>query len=129
MLATTTPAATIVTQPIPDVSLRTLQALIADLAAQYPAAGPRVEHAAFILAFRQMERSASGTWYVESERERGVEYIVTGGQCNCQDFQRHGDVSPCKHQLATMLHVSVQTPAEHPAASLPSGPRRATTAA
>jgi predicted nucleic acid-binding Zn finger protein len=100
----TAPTATIVAQPVPDVSLRTLRALIADLQGAYPQAGQRVDHAAFLVLARRVERSESGAWWVGSEADPTTEYAIVGGRCTCQDFARRGQQHPCKHLLATMLY-------------------------
>jgi hypothetical protein len=91
--------------PIPDVSLPTLQTLMADLARAYPHAGARVDHAAFLLIARRVERSLGRGWWVGSELTPEAEYLVLPepGICTCQDHARHGHLSPCKHRLAVEL--------------------------
>jgi hypothetical protein len=88
----------------PNVDLTTLRAIVADLQAAHPAAGSRVEKGAALFLFRHVERSASGAWYVQSETDADVEYILAGDQCTCQDFSRHGDQSPCKHQFCRAIY-------------------------
>src|SRR2546429_6563767 len=100
MQAISTPATSIV----PNIPLADLRAIVADFAAMHPAAGSRVEKGAMIFLFRHVERSASGAWYVQSETDAAVEYIVAGDQCTCVDFQRHGDRSPCKHQSCRAIY-------------------------
>jgi hypothetical protein len=98
--AITPTAATIV----PNIALADLGQIVADLQAAHPAAGCRVEKGAAIFLFRHVERSASGAWYVQSETDAKVEYILAGDQCSCQDFSRHGDQSPCKHQFCRAIY-------------------------
>jgi hypothetical protein len=100
MQTVATPAETM----IPNVDLATLRAIVADLQAAHPAAGSRVEKGAAIFLFRHVERSASGAWYVQSETDCEVEYILAGDQCSCRDFERHGDASPCKHQFCRAIY-------------------------
>ncbi len=107
MLATSAPPS-IQDTTLPSVSLATLRALVPELEATYPQAGARVEHAALIVLFRRVERSGSGAWYVQSETDRDIEYIVAGGQCTCQDYQRRRHRSPCKHLLATQLYQRLE---------------------
>jgi hypothetical protein len=90
---------------IPDVSLPTLQALMADLQRAYPHAGARVDHAAFLALARRVERSLGAGYWVGSELTPEAEYLVLPEQasCTCQDHTRHGHLSPCKHRLAVEL--------------------------
>jgi hypothetical protein len=93
------------TPPIPDVSLRTLQALVQDLRRAYPHSGQRPDHAAFLVLARRVERGLGAGWWVGSELTPEAEYLVLPeqGSCTCQDHQRHGHLSPCKHRLAVEL--------------------------
>jgi hypothetical protein len=100
MLAEHTPATSIV----PEISVSNLHQIVADLQAAHPAAGSRVEKGAALFLFRHVERSASGTWYVQSETDAAVAYVLAGDQCTCQDFQRHGDQSPCKRQFCRAIY-------------------------
>jgi hypothetical protein len=106
MNATLTPRLQDTTAPrIPDVSLPTLQALMADLQRAYPHAGARVDHAAFLVLARRVERGLGAGWWVGSELTPEAEYLVLPeqGTCTCQDHARHGALSPCKHRLAVEL--------------------------
>jgi predicted nucleic acid-binding Zn finger protein len=85
------------------ISVAQLRALVADLEAQYPAAGQRVQHAAMIVLFRRCEQGEGRGWWVQSERDDEQEYMVLDSQCTCADYQRHGHLSPCKHQLSVKL--------------------------
>src|SRR3954453_5175200 len=87
------------------VELATLRALVAALRTEYPQAGPRLDHAAFIATFRDVERGATpSTWWVQSETDPNQTYLVTAGErCCCQDFARRGTLTPCKHLLAVEL--------------------------
>jgi hypothetical protein len=87
------------------ITVGDLQAILADLAERFPAAGPRLQHAAFIATFGRVERSTENSWWVGSERDPNAEYLVleAQGTCTCQDWQRHGSLSPCKHQLSTLV--------------------------
>jgi hypothetical protein len=60
------------------VSLRTIQALIAELQAACSAAGQRVDRAAFLLIARRMERSESGNWWVGGEEPARRELLAEG---------------------------------------------------
>jgi hypothetical protein len=87
-------------------TLADLRALVAQLRTEYPQAGPRLDHAAFIVTFRDVERGAgAGLWWVQSETDPNQTYMVTAGErCVCQDFARRGELTPCKHLLAVELH-------------------------
>jgi hypothetical protein len=101
--ATTTPATG------QSITLADLRTICADLTREYPAAGTRVEKAANIVLFRHLERSESGVWYVQSETDPDAEYIVIPGHsCNCQDHTRHGELSPCKHQLGCLIAIRAE---------------------
>src|SRR5688572_13969111 len=81
----------------------------ADLAREHPQAGRRVERAALIVLWDVVERGAApGQYWVDSESEPDKQYLVLRkpGQpatCLCQDHQRHGSLTPCKHILSTLL--------------------------
>jgi predicted nucleic acid-binding Zn finger protein len=102
---TTTSATRIVTRDLAPLSISVDQVrqLVVDLEAQYPAAGQRVQHAAMIMLFRRCEQGEGRGWWVQSERDDELEYMVLADQCTCQDYQRHGQLSPCKHQLSVKL--------------------------
>jgi len=89
---------------VPDVSLGTLRTLVADLRREHPHAGPRLDHAAFIATFRDVERGTSpGLWWVGSETDPSQQYLVRAGTCTCQDFARRGEQTPCKHLLSVEI--------------------------
>jgi hypothetical protein len=103
MPQTTTPVATSVPHdraPL-TISVEALRQLVADLERDYPAAGQRVQHAAYIVLFRRCEQGEGRGWWVQSERDDEAEYIVLDGQCTCQDYQRHGQLSPCRASSAS----------------------------
>ena len=89
----------------PAISLATLRAVLAELHAQEPEHGARLDRAASIVAIRSIERTAGG-YLVESERDPGTFYLVTlspfGAACICQDYRRRNGLA-CKHILATKL--------------------------
>jgi hypothetical protein len=68
-------------------------------------AGARIERGAYLALFGLVERSTGDGWWIESERDAAIHYFVitTYGTCTCQDHQRHGTLSPCKHALAVEL--------------------------
>src|SRR5713226_5871911 len=90
----------------PTATLADLRALVDQLRTEYPQAGPRLDHAAFIATSRDVERGTSpGLWWVQSETDPNQTYMVTAGErCVCQDFARRGELTPCKHLLAVELH-------------------------
>lgn len=85
----------------PTATLGDLQAIMADLSRAHPDAGARVQHGAFLALMGHAEASGPGAWWVTSERDGTTQYFVLPqyGTCTCQDFQRHGHLSPCKHRL------------------------------
>jgi predicted nucleic acid-binding Zn finger protein len=104
MLATAAPTASVPQDRAPlTITVDQLRTLVADLAREFPQAGQRVQHAAMIVLFRRCEQGEGRGWWVQSERDDEVEYIVLDDQCTCQDYQRHGHLSPCKHQLSVKL--------------------------
>src|SRR3954470_17986708 len=102
-MATSTPAATL--SIAPTTTLADLRALVDALRLEHPNSGPRVEHAAFLATFREVERGANpGTWWVQSETDPSQQYLVTAGQrCCCQDFARRGELTPCQHLLCVKI--------------------------
>ena len=92
----------------PSISLATLRDVLAELKAQEPERGCRWDKAAFIVAFRSIQRFGTGSanWYVESECEADRLYIVSQvlpdrWTCMCKDFEQRG--GPCKHALSVIL--------------------------
>jgi hypothetical protein len=100
-METTTPATAIV----PDLTLADLRAIVDQLRTEHPNSGPRLDHAAFIATFREVERGTSpGLWWVQSETDPTQQYMVTAGErCVCQDFARRGALTPCKHLLCVEI--------------------------
>jgi hypothetical protein len=78
---------------------------MADLTRRYPEAGHRVQHGAFLAIMGHVERSTPRSWWVTSERDPQAQYLVleAHGTCTCQDFARHGTLSPCKHQFGVQV--------------------------
>lgn len=119
MATVTAPAASL--SIAPTTTLADLRAIVDQLGTEHPNAGGRLDHAAFIATFREVERGANaGTWWVQSETDPNQTYLVTEGQrCVCQDFARRGALTPCKHLLcvailkrAERLEAERGTPAE-----------------
>src|SRR4051812_24447315 len=100
--AITTPATLSIA---PTTTLADLRAILGQLRSDHPNGGARLDHAAFIATFREVERGANpGTWWVQSETDPGQTYLVTEGQsCVCQDFARRGALTPCKHLLCVAI--------------------------
>jgi len=94
---------TFATTPIvaPSATLGDLAAIMADLTREHPEAGHRVQHGAFLALMGHAESDTATGWWVTSERDGTTQYFVLPqyGTCTCQDFQRHGSLSPCKHLL------------------------------
>jgi hypothetical protein len=86
----------------PTATLGDLQAIMCELTREYPEAGARVEHGAFLALMGHAEPSGPGAYWVLSERDEATQYFVLPlyGTCTCQDHARHGTLSPCKHALA-----------------------------
>lgn len=97
MLATT-PAPIVA----PAATLGDLHAVMAELIRAYPEAGHRVQHGAFLAVMGHAESDAALGWWVRSERDAETRYFVLPeyGTCTCQDHQRQGHMSPCKHAIA-----------------------------
>jgi hypothetical protein len=74
---------------------------MADLTRAYPEAGARVQHGAFLALMGHAESDTGTGWWVTSERDGTTQYLVLPayGTCTCQDYSRHGSLSPCKHLL------------------------------
>jgi hypothetical protein len=89
----------------PNVTLADLRAIVADLHRVHPEAGARVEHGAYLALFGRCESDTGTSWWVGSERDAHREYLVMPqhGTCTCQDHQRHGHLSPCKHRLCVEI--------------------------
>lgn len=89
----------------PSLTLDRLCAILGDLSREYPQAGPRLDHAAFIATFREVERGTiPSVWWVQSESDPNQTYMVTAGLlCCCQDFARRGKLVPCKHLLSVEI--------------------------
>jgi hypothetical protein len=93
---------------VPTFSLATLRAALAELTAERPERACRLQRAAYLVAFRVIERAETpGCWWVQSETDDAQQYFVVdvgGGRftCRCPDAERRGH--PCKHSLAVMLH-------------------------
>jgi hypothetical protein len=102
MTRATIPTATSI---VPDLTLADLRAIVDALRLEHPNAGPRLDHAAFIATFREVERGTSaGVWWVQSESDPNQTYMVTAGQrCVCQDFARRGELTWCKHLIAVAI--------------------------
>lgn len=86
-------------------TLADVRALAAALHREHPQAGNRVDHAAFLACFREVERGTSPVlWWVPSETDPAQQYMVLAGQhCTCQDCARRGALTPCKHLLAVAI--------------------------
>src|SRR4051794_33653334 len=99
MATATTPAATPIVAPT--ATLGDLAAIMADLARVHPEAGHRVQHGAFLALMGHAESDTGTGWWVTSERDATTQSPVppAHGPCTCQDYSRHGALSPCKHQL------------------------------
>src|SRR5438477_11183077 len=106
MTQTTTPA----TRIVADLTLGDLRAIVDKFRGEYPNSGARLDHAAFIATFREVERGANpGTWWVQSETDPNQTYLVTEGErCMCQDFARRGELTPCKHLLSVAILKRVE---------------------
>ena len=91
----------------PAFSLASLRAVLAEMEAAHPECGQRLVRAANIVAIRQIERTARGNYWVQSECDPTSEYMVVllpelgVWTCTCKDFQQRG--GPCKHALAVQL--------------------------
>jgi hypothetical protein len=103
MATATTPATTL--SIAPTTTLSDLRAIVEQLRAEHPNAGARLDHAAFIATFREVEQGANpGTWWVQSETDPAQQYMVTAGQrCVCQDFARRGELTWCKHLISLAI--------------------------
>src|SRR3954447_1387042 len=104
---TTATASTATPIIAPSATLGDLQAIMADLTRAYPEAGHRVQHGAFLAIMGHAESDTATGWWVTSERDGETQYFVLPqyGTCTCQDHQRHGSLSPCKHLLCVeILH-------------------------
>ena len=96
------------TTPVPSFSLSTLREVLAELE---PLHGQRAVRAANIVACRAIVPGASGqAWYVQSESDAGVDYIVCHARgsdlwsCGCRDWERRGvSLGACKHILAVKI--------------------------
>jgi len=92
----------------PTFSLATLRTVLAEMTAERPDRACRLQRAAYLVAFRVIERAETpGCWWVQSETDDAQQYFVVdvGGDrftCRCPDAERRGH--PCKHSLAVMLH-------------------------
>jgi hypothetical protein len=93
--------------PAPSFSLATLRAVVAEMEAAHPERAGRIVRAANIVAVREIEATASGTYWVQSEVDPTKEYWVCPlpqfnvWRCTCKDFQQRG--GPCKHALAVQI--------------------------
>jgi hypothetical protein len=99
MATGTAPATTPIVAPT--ATLGDLAAIMADLTREHPEAGARVQHAAFHAIMGHAESDTGTGWWVASERDVRVQYLVLPAHqsCTCQDAARHGSLSPCKHLL------------------------------
>src|SRR5947207_1668954 len=91
----------------PAISLATLRAVLAGMDAAHPARASRLVRAANIVAIRQIQQTARGNYWVQSECDPANEYMVvllpelSVWTCTCRDFQQRG--GPCKHALAVQM--------------------------
>jgi hypothetical protein len=85
----------------PSATLGDLAAIMADLTREHPEAGHRVQHGAFLAIMGHADSDTRTGWWVASERDASVQYLVLPAHqsCTCQDAARHGSLSPCKHLL------------------------------
>ena len=86
----------------------TISDLVARGSARHPELRARLERAAFLVLFREVQPQLDGTWRVGSERDASKSYRVdlsadaSDGYCDCPDSRRHpGD--ECKHSLAALI--------------------------
>src|SRR3954447_18061769 len=92
----------------PTFSLATLRTVLAEMTAERPERACRLQRAAYLVAFRVIERAETpGCWWVQSETDDAQQYFVVdvGGDrftCRCPDAERRGH--PCKHSLAVALY-------------------------
>jgi hypothetical protein len=86
----------------PTTTLGDLATILADLQREHPEAGHRVQHGAFMAIMNHVELAAGGGYWVTSERDHTTQYFVLPlyGTCTCQDHQRNGALTACKHLLA-----------------------------
>src|SRR3954447_11352093 len=90
----------------PTTTLADLRAIVDALRTEHPNSGARLDHAAFIATFCEVERGANpGTWWVQSETDPNQTYLARAGRsCCCQAFARRGTMTPCKHLIAVELY-------------------------
>ena len=69
-----------------------------------PALKGRIEKAAFLVALRPIVKVGEKEWKVASEDGLKT-YQVKDGECECSDYERHGDGFFCKHRLAIGLYT------------------------
>jgi hypothetical protein len=83
----------------------TIRDLVARGSARHPELRGKLEHAAFLVLFRDIAPQLDGTWRVQSEHD-GTTYTVNlnsdGPFCTCQDSHRHPG-EECKHSLAAVM--------------------------
>lgn len=90
-------------------SLTILREVLAAAKQAHPERSARLDKAAFILAFRRVERAlaAPGAYWVQSECDDTKDYFVCRPigslveHCQCPDFVQRG--GPCKHALVIRL--------------------------
>jgi hypothetical protein len=97
----------------PSFGFQTLRTVLAELQAAHPERGSRLDHAAMIVALRQIEQAMAGpgAWWVQSESDPTTEYYVVAlpsgrYSCTCKDYQQRG--GPCKHGLAVVLRAACE---------------------
>jgi predicted nucleic acid-binding Zn finger protein len=59
----------------------------------------RLEKGAFLLLLRRIDKLEGDVWRVGAE-DGLRSYLITNGDCECSDYQRHGKGFSCKHLLA-----------------------------
>ncbi len=95
-------------------TIEELRMLIKDASMRRPHLTSRLEKAAFLVLLRPIERLGRDLWRVGSEDGLRF-YTVTGGECECSDYLRHGSGHLCKHRIALFLHRSLENGAGDPA--------------
>src|SRR5262245_59173344 len=103
---------------------QTFRALVADVAAKAKeklplAVNGRVESAAKLVLWQDVEPQDDGSILVGSASDPGKQYRLVGHTCTCQDFTRgQAPEGWCQHRIAAGIHKRVQQllAAEAPAA-------------
>ena len=95
------------TQPTrADVSLPILRELLAKGQARHPDLASRMQRAATLVPFREVQRDGAG-YLVQSECEDNRYYFVSVNGCTCPDVAR-APKGYCKHRLSVALLVRCQ---------------------